>query len=199
MQIQHLRYARLGASASQVSNNNNVEHVLAMVSQLQKQLQAQQQRSAASAKAVEDAAALTAIEDAEPHGIDGEPYEGEEACEDDDGEAQADAEMLESVQSDVSSRREAKAAAEAKEAQRAVATPVRSSGPVGTEALLQKLHSSRALGGEAEPSPTGSASGPSAKETPAPAKETPAPAADETTVNSSTHKCEYMRLVPRLQ
>ena len=154
MQIQHLRYARLGASASQVSNNN-VEHVLAMVSQLQKQLQAQQQRSAASAKAVEDAAALTAIKDAEPHGIDGEPYEGEEACEDDDGEAQADAEMLESVQSHVSSRREAKAAAEAKEAQRAVATPVRSSGPVGTEALLQKLHSSRALG-EGSASPAGS-------------------------------------------
>ena len=153
MQIQHLRYARLGASASQVSNNN-VEHVLAMVSQLQKQLQAQQQRSAASAKAVEDAAALTAIKDAEPHGIDGEPYEGEEACED-DGEAQADAEMLGSVQSHVSSRREAKTAAEAKEAQRAVATPVRSSGPVGTEALLQKLHSSRALG-EGSASPAGS-------------------------------------------
>ncbi|CAE7264481.1 unnamed protein product, partial [Symbiodinium microadriaticum] len=194
----------LGASASQVSNNN-VENILAVVEQLRKQLLSSQQREASDAKAREDAAALEALEDKaehpDPNELDGEPCE-----EDDEHEAQAEAEMVESVQSDVSSRREAEAVAKVEEARRPVATPVRSSEPTVADpasALLGKLHSTRSLGVPGTAALAGTASVPGTS-TAGPTAETPTPGAatgagEPTVVNSATHKREYMRLVPRLQ
>ena len=198
---------RLGASASQVTNNNaDLNQIMTLVGQLQKQLARQQERRDTDAKAADDAAALAALEDQSGHTED-ENLDGEVA-EDHELEAQAEAEMLENVESGVSSRRDEEANQAAKEAakkaanppQRAVATPTRNSAPA--EAVLQKLHSARDLpkatanATAALPSTSGSVvSGPATAPSGAESSAPPA----EIAINSSTHKREYMRLVPGLQ
>ena len=171
--------------------------------QLQSQLLQQQHRRDADAKAKDDAAALAALED-KPNSVDddldGEPAQDEEL------EAQAEAEMLEEVESEVSSRRDegAKDAAERKVAnppQRAVATPVRNSdAPVDALAVLKRLHSSRDAGKPAAATAV-SESGPSlpGPSTAPPTEAGSAPPAESEPINSATHKREYMRLVPGLQ
>ena len=168
--------------------------------QLQSQLLQQQRSRDADAKAKDDAAALAALED-KPNSVDddldGEPAQDEEL------EAQAEAEMLEEVESEVSSRKDeaAKDAKVANPPQRAVATPVRNSdAPVDTLAVLQRLHSSRDAMKPA--AATGvSASGPSlpGPSTAPPTEAGSAPPAESEPINSATHKREYMRLVPGLQ
>eukprot|EP00439_Symbiodinium_sp_Y106_P044717 s4474_g5.t1 len=112
----------LGASASQVTNNNaDLNQIMTLVGQLQKQLARQQERRDTDAKAADDAAALAALEDQPGHTED-ENLDGEVA-EDHELEAQAEAEMLENVESEVSSRRDEEANQAAKEAAKKAANP----------------------------------------------------------------------------
>ena len=187
---------RLGASASQIGPNEDLAGVLAVVNQLRAALTQQIRTSSEPGQQPEPvpAAALEA-----PPAVD------DEACAaDSDQEGEAEAETVSNVQDAVAAQKKA----EEEEALpvKPVPTPVRGD----VSGALQRLKSSMALALPASPSPN---TEPSEKKEP-PCHGTQAPAAAQNAsapnalnssndasapaVNSTTHKREYMRLVPGL-
>ena len=190
-------YLRLGASASQVGASGSTENLLALVGELQKQLQEEQSLKSVSgaAQALHDVPAakppstagpLLALtgggrDEKEMDGIDGEPLE-----------EQANSEVIEAVQK-LHVEQSKKRADEAKEAEKInpVATPCRApdrypAGPTSTQAASIPPNQRTP-----EPEPSASLAPPAAAS--AAVHHQPV-----IVINSSTRKKEYMRLVPWL-
>ena len=200
----HVSHPRLGASASQVGSGSSVQPLLALVEELSTRLKAEEASRAekaskpvvAKSNVVPDHLYCEELDGPRRPGvgaplIDGEPLtEAESVAEDDEQEEQAAKDDVSEVQSN-HSREKAKAAREKTEAakkkkkaeaEREDATSPKSSvssGPTLSEAKTLVL-------GEHLNAPA--ASVPSPK----PLQSQPPP------VNSTTHKKEYMRLVPWL-
>ena len=183
---------RLGASASQLGPNEDLAGVLAVVNQLRAALTQQIRTSSEPGQQPEPV-------------LEAPPAVDEEACAaDSDQEGEADAETVSDVQDAVAAQK--KAEEEETLAAKPVPTPVRGD----VSGALQRLKSSMALALPASPSPN---TEPSEKKEP-PCNETQTPAAAQNAsapnalnssndassvaVNSTTHKREYMRLVPGL-
>ena len=185
-------YLRLGASASQLGATGSTENLLALVGELQKQLQeeqslksvsgaAQAQHDVPAAKPPSTAGPLLALtgagcDEMVMDGIDGDPLE------DSDQEEQANSEVIEAVQKlhvEQSKKRDDKA----KEAEKI--HPVPTPCPTSTQAASIPP-------GQRTPEPE-----PSASLAP-PAVTSAAHQQPVIVINSSTRKKEYMRLVPWL-
>ena len=178
---------RLGASASQVgsaSGKDQLKNLLAIVGQLQQELQKETSEEALEKAELPPLPPLVAASAPGPDDdIDGEPI-----GEDEDQETQADAESVKEVE-----EKHEKSKQEASANPKPVATPARAN--FCPEEILGRL---RSHGSEAS-LPTTAVMSPARM--PEPASSMPRVVVDQRPVpviNSSTHKREYMRLVPWL-